>query len=329
MAGLDVVVVEEADPHPRRLRGMDREVGRLLAPRSPRGARCAPARRRPSRRDGSTFRGSPATLCRTLGTMPGDPPDRSLLERSRDHSDESRRHGGVRAARGQRRRRHDPARPAEDERPQRPGAGGDPRRRRRGHGSATTSRRSWSTAARGSSPPAPTSRRWRTCPTSTWCSAAARSSRRSRAWPASPSPWSRRSPATRSVVAASWRCAPTCASPPRTPQLGQPEILLGIIPGAGGTQRLTRLVGPSRAKDIIFSGRFVKADEALAIGLVDRVVPADQVYAEAVAWAGQFARRGDLRPARGQGVDRPRARGRPRHRPGDRAPAVRRAVRDR
>jgi len=71
--------------------------------------------------------------------------------------------------------------------------------------------------------------------------------------------------------------------------LGQPEILLGIIPGAGGTQRLTRLVGPSVAKDLIFTGRFVKADEALSLGLVDRVLPPDQVYAEAVAWARQFS----------------------------------------
>jgi enoyl-CoA hydratase/carnithine racemase len=70
--------------------------------------------------------------------------------------------------------------------------------------------------------------------------------------------------------------------------LGQPEVLLGIIPGAGGTQRLTRLVGPSRAKELIFSGRFVKADEALSIGLVDRVVPAERVYDVALEWAGQF-----------------------------------------
>jgi len=70
--------------------------------------------------------------------------------------------------------------------------------------------------------------------------------------------------------------------------MGQPEILLGIIPGAGGTQRLARLVGPSRAKGIIFTGRFVKAEEALQIGLVDKLVPTDQVYDEAVKWAQQF-----------------------------------------
>ncbi|MBE1487630.1 enoyl-CoA hydratase/isomerase family protein [Plantactinospora soyae] len=66
-------------------------------------------------------------------------------------------------------------------------------------------------------------------------------------------------------------------------KLGQPEIKLGIIPGAGGTQRLARLIGPARAKDLIMSGRMVDAAEALRIGLADRVVPADQVYAEAVA----------------------------------------------
>ena len=72
-------------------------------------------------------------------------------------------------------------------------------------------------------------------------------------------------------------------------KLGQPEILLGVIPGAGGTQRLSRLVGPARAKDLCFTGRFVGAEEALRIGLVDEVVPAEEVYDAAVTWASQFA----------------------------------------
>jgi enoyl-CoA hydratase/carnithine racemase len=72
-------------------------------------------------------------------------------------------------------------------------------------------------------------------------------------------------------------------------RFGQPEILLGLIPGAGGTQRLPRLVGPARAKDIIFSGRLVDAGEALAIGLADAVFPPERVYAEAKAAAARFA----------------------------------------
>lgn len=71
-------------------------------------------------------------------------------------------------------------------------------------------------------------------------------------------------------------------------QMGQPEVLLGVIPGMGGTQRLARLVGASRAKDLIFSGRFVQSDEAAAIGLADRVVPDDQVYAAARYWMHSF-----------------------------------------
>jgi enoyl-CoA hydratase/carnithine racemase len=71
-------------------------------------------------------------------------------------------------------------------------------------------------------------------------------------------------------------------------KMGQPEILLGVIPGAGGTQRLPRLIGPSRAKDLVFSGRMVDATEALRIGLVDKVVPDADVYSAAVAMMSQY-----------------------------------------
>jgi enoyl-CoA hydratase/carnithine racemase len=72
-------------------------------------------------------------------------------------------------------------------------------------------------------------------------------------------------------------------------KVGQPEILLGIIPGAGGTQRLPRLIGPAKAKDLIFSGRHVAADEALAIGLADKVVPDAEVYQAARDMVAQYA----------------------------------------
>jgi enoyl-CoA hydratase/carnithine racemase len=71
---------------------------------------------------------------------------------------------------------------------------------------------------------------------------------------------------------------------------GQPEILLGIIPGMGGTQRLPRLIGPAKAKDLIFTGRFVDAQEALELGLVDAVVPAADVYETALKMARKFAK---------------------------------------
>jgi enoyl-CoA hydratase/carnithine racemase len=72
-------------------------------------------------------------------------------------------------------------------------------------------------------------------------------------------------------------------------KVGLPEITLGIIPGAGGTQRLTRLVGPARAKDLVFSGRHVAAEEALALGLVEQVVPDAEVYPAARALAERYA----------------------------------------
>jgi enoyl-CoA hydratase len=71
-------------------------------------------------------------------------------------------------------------------------------------------------------------------------------------------------------------------------KFGQPEILLGIIPGAGGTQRLPRLIGPARAKNMVYTGRFVDAEEALLMGLVDQVVPDGDVYDAATRLAAQF-----------------------------------------
>jgi enoyl-CoA hydratase/carnithine racemase len=85
------------------------------------------------------------------------------------------------------------------------------------------------------------------------------------------------------ALACDWRI---CAEGAR---LGQPEILLGIIPGGGGTQRLPRLIGLSKAKELLLTGRQVTADEALRIGLVDEVVPAGEVLDRALAKAGELA----------------------------------------
>jgi enoyl-CoA hydratase/carnithine racemase len=73
-------------------------------------------------------------------------------------------------------------------------------------------------------------------------------------------------------------------------KFGQPEILIGVIPGAGGTQRLTRLVGPGRATELVVTGRQIDAAEAASLGIASRVVAPDRVLDEAVALARRFAR---------------------------------------
>jgi len=76
--------------------------------------------------------------------------------------------------------------------------------------------------------------------------------------------------------------------------MGVPEVSLGIIPGYGGTQRLPRLIGMGRALELILTGRRVKADEALALGLVQRVVPREQLLDEAVKLAEAMLKNGPL-----------------------------------
>jgi enoyl-CoA hydratase len=77
-------------------------------------------------------------------------------------------------------------------------------------------------------------------------------------------------------------------------RIGQPEINIGVMPGAGGTQRLTRAIGKARAMDLVLTGRMISAAEALALGLVSRVVPRENFFEEAVAVARELCRKAPL-----------------------------------
>jgi enoyl-CoA hydratase/carnithine racemase len=73
-------------------------------------------------------------------------------------------------------------------------------------------------------------------------------------------------------------------------KLGQPEVGIGVIPGAGGTQRLVRLLGPGRTRELVYSGRIIDADEALRLGIVERVLASEDVLATAIENARRFAK---------------------------------------
>ena len=77
-------------------------------------------------------------------------------------------------------------------------------------------------------------------------------------------------------------------------RFGQPEVSLGITPGFGGTQRLPRIIGLSKAKELILTARQIKADEALSIGLVDRVVPPEELMDSALGLAGEIAKNAQI-----------------------------------
>ncbi|MHA1529439.1 MAG: enoyl-CoA hydratase-related protein, partial [Alphaproteobacteria bacterium] len=79
-----------------------------------------------------------------------------------------------------------------------------------------------------------------------------------------------------------------------TARFGQPEINLGVMPGAGGTQRLTRIAGKSKSMEMNLTGRFMDADEAERAGLVSRIIPADELIDEAVATASRIAEKGAI-----------------------------------
>ena len=177
------------------------------------------------------------------------------------------------------------------------------------------------------SPPAPTSRRWRTRPPST------------PSWTISPATGTRSRAARKPVIAAvagfalgggcelAMQCDLIIAAD--TAKFGQPEIKLGIIPGIGGTQRLTRAVGKAKAMDLILTGRMMDAAEAERAGLVARVVPAASLMDEAMKVAETIAAM-SLPAADGrQGGGQPRVRDVARRRRALRAPRVPRAVRDR